>query len=392
MENREMSGKKNLLVAALTVCGSVALIAAALFLASCDSGSKGSDPQVEDSSSSVTDPTSSGSVITSSGSVITSSSSTKSSSSTQINSSGSTVKSSGSTGGSSSSFVCEEGRIQYLTLAGVKVYYICEGNAWVAMPVSSSSAVVVSSSSVASSSSYYNMDSTFNSELSYGEFTDPRDGQKYKTIKASSYEDYEYFAENLNYGKQVSITEGQTDSTKYCYNDDPWYCDNHFGGLYRWSTAMGFPAACDSVETGSSAACPDTVALPVLVSYPEEAPFYVQVQGICPEGWHVMNEGEWSVIVGGGAWKIESEAGWNDDNNNTTGFSALPGGRLYSYQEATFEYMGTKAFFWLPQEQSEDALGARSVTLSSADANNTSHSDFKTNGLSVRCVRDHEGI
>jgi uncharacterized protein (TIGR02145 family) len=365
------------------------LAMAALFLASCDSGSKGSDPQVEDSSSSVTDPTSSGSVIASSGSVITSSSSAKSSSSTQINSSSSVIGSSGSTQGSSSSFVCEEGRIQYLTLAGVKVYYICEGNAWVAMPVSSSSAVVVSSSSVASSSSYYNMDSTFNSELSYGEFTDPRDGQKYKTI-VIPYENFEYFAENLNYGKQVSLTKGQKDSTKYCYNDDSWYCDNHFGGLYRWSTAMGFPAACDSVETGSSAACLDTVALSTEYMEPE---FYVQHRGICPEGWHVMNEGEWSNILGGGAWKIESEAGWNDDYNNTTGFSALPGGRLYSYQEATFEYMGTKAFFWLPQEQSEDALlGARSVTLSSTDANNTSHSDFKTNGLSVRCVRDHEGI
>jgi hypothetical protein len=274
-ENQEMSGQKN-----AQLIGSVqirtkkssipgllgygitaVLLSLALFLASCDSGSKGSDPQVEDSSSSVTDPTSSGSVITSSGSVITSSSSAKSSSSTQINSSGSTVKSSGSTGGSSSSFVCEEGRIQYLTLAGVKVYYICEGNAWVAMPVSSSSAVVVSSSSVASSSSYYNMDSTFNSKLSYGEFTDPRDGQTYKTI-VIPYENFEYFAENLNYGKQVSITEGQTDSTKYCYNDDPWYCENHFGGLYRWSTTMGFPAACDTVETGSSAACPDTVIIP----------------------------------------------------------------------------------------------------------------------------------
>ena len=278
------------------------LAVVALLLISCDSGSKGSDPQVEDSSSSVTDPTSSGSVITSSGSVITSSSSAKSSSSTQINSSGSTIKSSGSAPGSSSSFVCEEGRIQYLTLAGVKVYYICEGNAWVAMPVSSSSAVVVSSSSVASSSSYYNMDSTFNSELSYGEFTDPRDGQKYKTIVASysGTRNYEYFAENLNYGKQVSITKDQSDSTKYCYNDDPWYCENHFGGLYRWSMAMGFPAACDSVETGSSAACPDTVALPVLVSYPELEPQYPQVRGACPEGWHVMNQHEWSNILGGG--------------------------------------------------------------------------------------------
>jgi len=198
-----MSSKKNPLSEALAGCGTAALIAAALFLASCDSGSKGSDPQVEDSSSSGSVITSSSSAKSSSSSVIASSGSVTSSSSTQINSSGSTVKSSGSTQNSSSSFVCEEGRIQYLTLSGKRVYYICENNAWVAMPVSSSSSIVVSSSSVGSSSSYYNMDSTFNSELSYGEFTDPRDGQKYKTIVMNPGElfEYEIFAENLNYGK-----------------------------------------------------------------------------------------------------------------------------------------------------------------------------------------------
>ncbi|MFA6735253.1 MAG: FISUMP domain-containing protein, partial [Sphaerochaetaceae bacterium] len=99
------------------------------------------------------------------------------------------------------------------------------------------------------------MDNAFNKALSYGEFTDPRDGQKYRTIVIGYYQ-YEYFAENLNYGRQITGGTEQTDSTKYCYGDDPWYCKNHYGGLYRWSTAMGFPAACDSVKTGSSSACP----------------------------------------------------------------------------------------------------------------------------------------
>ncbi|MFA6836401.1 MAG: FISUMP domain-containing protein, partial [Fibrobacteraceae bacterium] len=197
------------------------------------------------------------------------------------------------------SYTCDEGDMVYLTLSGVRVYYTCEGNTWVPVPVSSSSSSVVSSSSASSSSSYYDMDSLFNGGLSYGEFTDPRDGQKYKTIVIPD-EDFEYFAENLNYGKQVGLGEAQTDSTKYCYDDDAWYCGHHFGGLYRWSTAMGFPAACDSVEIGSSSACPDTIPLPVFTSYPEEAPFYVQIQGICPDGWHVMNEGEWDNILGGG--------------------------------------------------------------------------------------------
>ena len=33
--------------------------------------------------------------------------------------------------------MCEEGATGYLTLSGVKVYYVCKGNAWVAVPVSS---------------------------------------------------------------------------------------------------------------------------------------------------------------------------------------------------------------------------------------------------------------
>ena len=114
------------------------------------------------------------------------------------------------------------------------------------------------------------------------------------------YYQYEYFAENLNYGKQITGGTEQTDSTKYCYGDDPWYCENHYGGLYRWSVAMGFPRACDTVALGSGPSCPDTITLPVFDVYPKEAPFFVQVQGICPDGWHVMNEGEWSDILGGG--------------------------------------------------------------------------------------------
>ena len=28
---------------------------------------------------------------------------------------------------------------------------------------------------------------------------------------------------------------------KVCYNDDEWYCDNGFGGMYTWSEAMNIP-------------------------------------------------------------------------------------------------------------------------------------------------------
>jgi len=149
------------------------------------------------------------------------------------------------------------------------------------------------------------MDSLFNSieNLSYGEFTDPRDGQVYKTIIVNPGKlfEYEIFAENLNYGAQVSGTSGQSDDNiveKYCYNDDPWYCDHYFGGLYQWSEAMDFPSACNDVKAGSTLACPDTVVIPT--SEYMDLKNYPQHQGICPDGWHIMSKGEWGNVIGGG--------------------------------------------------------------------------------------------
>ena len=362
------------------------LAVVALLLISCDSGSKGSDPQVEDSSSSVTDPASSGSVITSSGSVITSSSSAKSSSSTQINSSGSTQSSSSGVLSSSSGESCEEeGATKRSYQDGVWTKYICTSGAWVVY--------VASSSSAASSSSYYDMDSTFSYyefvTLSYGEFTDPRDGQMYKTIKASSYEDYEYFAENLNYGVQVSGTSGQLDDNvveKYCYNDDPWYCDHYFGGLYQWSEAMGFPSACNDVKAGSTTDCPDSIVLPTGHSEPE---LFVQHQGICPDGWHIMSEDEWSIVIGGGASTLKSQVLWRV-HNNSKGLSILPAG--YRDSTGAYSYLGSQAYFWLPQEHSTDINRSYLSYITKNEVSNGGAWIRKTTGMSVRCVKDHEGL
>ena len=223
------------------------------------------------------------------------------------------------------------------------------------------------------------MDGAFNKALSYGEFTDPRDKQTYKTIVIDG---YEYFAENLNYGKQISGSAEQTDSTKYCYNDDPWYCESHYGGLYRWSVAMGFPRACDTVALGSSASCPDTIALPTGYQEPQ---FYPQHQGICPDGWHVMNEGEWGNIVGGGASTVKSSA-WQ--GSNTTGFTLLAGGIRFA--DGSFDRIGTETSVWLPQEVSGYAgTKARLTKFTTNNYDNTNAGGDKTIAVSVRCVKDH---
>ncbi|MBQ2032553.1 MAG: hypothetical protein II483_10145 [Lachnospiraceae bacterium] len=126
--------------------------------------------------------------------------------------------------------------------------------------------------------------------IKYETFVDPRDNQEYRTIEVTDKSiktmQYVIMSSNLNYGKMVTAeTATYSDEAveKFCYNDDPWYCENGFGGLYTWSEAMGLPRACDTVALGSTPECPEATG------FGESG----RRQGICPDGWHVMNEFEW---------------------------------------------------------------------------------------------------
>jgi len=171
------------------------------------------------------------------------------------------------------------------------------------VPYSSSSKITLSSSS-----NYPVMDSVFNSELSYGEFEDPRDHQVYKTrtLTLSNGQKIEVFAQNLNYGKFLKegdeIIEG--DTIKFCYDDDEWYCDNFYGGQYTWAGVMGFPYACNDHKT-------NTVECPFILDADD---YGRQYRGICPEGWHITNKREWAVgIVGGrGSLSVSKASGGVD--------------------------------------------------------------------------------
>ncbi|PWJ52853.1 MULTISPECIES: FISUMP domain-containing protein [unclassified Fibrobacter] len=169
------------------------------------------------------------------------------------------------------------------------------------------------------------------------DFIDPRDNQVYKTtyIKRTSSEEiaFRVFAENLNFGTQIKSNEINSDDSKvekYCYNDDSWYCDNGFGGLYTWSEAMGFHKACDTTFVGTTESCPDMIDTTAEhYSNPELAFNYAQHRGICPEGWHVMNLNEWKVMKEKSDLSLKSNLVWNCSNVcNSTGMSALPVGKV----------------------------------------------------------------
>ena len=360
----------------------LAVVFSAFLFVACgdDDSSSFVEPEKESSSSEILssgDGTSDGNGDKSSSSV--SSSSTNSSSSAKSSSSTDSKSSSSVTPESSSEefFVeCDtEGQISYMLVESVRTRFICENGRLVEFPESSSS--------VKSSSSYFNMSKQYNEKRTYGTFVDPRDNQEYRTITVEK-EAYNrtlvILAGNLNYGNMVTAkTATYSDETveKFCYNDDPWYCENGFGGLYTWSEAMGLPRACDTVALGSTPECPEAT------DFGEDS----RRQGICPDGWHVMNEREWRMMPTSEGFGAEPMLSQVFDGRDYIGLAVLLGGMSNpDLIEKNYYRIGTDGFYWVAEEIDSLRVGVVSFTETNV---NFSDSMKKPSVLSVRCVKDY---
>lgn len=387
----------------------LALFAATMFFTACgdDDSSSFVEPEKESSSSEILssgDGISDGNGDKSSSSVSSSttnsSSSAKSSSSTGDKNSGgesspasSSVKSSNSEegggddldGASSSSELedlsCspeEEGQILEFTLTGKK--YICKNGLLTE---------IASSSSAVPTSSYFDMTNQFNEKVSYGEFTDPRDGQKYRTVSLKDgiyYTDtLVYFAENLNFGKMIAGGTVQGDSTKYCYDDDPWYCENGWGGLYTWSNAMNLPSVCDSVSLGSEQ-CNYSFARDKDGKLIDGEIIH---QGLCPDGWHIANDGEWANLQTKSSNSVALYMGSKvaGFGSNNYGLSILPAG-YWSDLSKMFKNMSVAALYWTPQQYSDKDVWATYASVRSNYFDRSSGGD-KVQAFSIRCVKNY---
>ncbi len=165
---------------------------------------------------------------------------------------------------------------------------------------SSSSVVKFSSSSVeelSSSSSSSVTKDWFNAAISYGSLTDTRDNQTYKTVVIGT---QTWMAENLNF----DTLDG---TGSWCYYNLASDCAI-YGRLYNWNTVMAGSASSSATPSG--------------------------VHGICPTGWHVPSDAEWTRLTDyvGGAntagtkLKANSSLWLNNTGTDAYGFSALPGG------------------------------------------------------------------
>ena len=231
----------------------------------------------------------------------------------------------------------------------------------------------------------------FNSSLSYGEFTDTRDGTKYATIDIDNKYGpdsvrltFTVFAQNLKYyDKMVLGAEEQDDDTKvemYCYNDSVEYCNDWWGGLYQWAEMMALPYECNNKS------CADLID-------PDGDGFH---QGICPDGWHVMTLKEMlvaSYTTGGDTYletrmsTIASEISYsNGFGNNASGMSFLAAGYRDS-KNKSFAYLRESAVIDYAEESPSNELSGMAGGVSKAMS--LKLTNLKINGASVRCVKDY---
>jgi len=119
-------------------------------------------------------------------------------------------------------------------------------------------------------------------------------------------------------------------------------------------------------------------------------------QGVCPTGWHLPGDAEWTELVnyvssdghsGTEGTALKSTSGWNSGGNGTDdyGFSALPGG-YRSSSDGSFSNVGDGGYWWSATEFSATSAWYRSLYYDHSDVYRGGSG--KSIGFSVRCLRD----
>jgi uncharacterized protein (TIGR02145 family) len=195
------------------------------------------------------------------------------------------------------------------------------------------------------------------------------DGNTYKTVTIGT---QTWMAENLKtskYSDRTAIPNVKDDSewsnlTKGAwayYSNDPTN-NAKYGKLYNWYSIS-------PITNGN--------------------------KNICPSGWHIPNDNEWTVLadylggsnISGDKLKEVGTTSWNNLNEystNTSLFTGLPGGRRYDLGD--YYNIGNEAYWWSSSEDETDYAWSHGLD---DDPGNTYKSDYnKKNGFSIRCIKD----
>lgn len=120
-------------------------------------------------------------------------------------------------------------------------------------------------------------------------------------------------------------------------------------------------------------------------------------RGLAPTGWHVATDVDWTILttylgglnIAGGKMKEIGIQHWLVPNSNATnesGFSSLPAG--FRNQSGTTWDIGYWAYYWSSNEFPSDNTRAYFRDLSYLNGLVERYNTYKSDGFSVRCVKN----
>jgi len=206
----------------------------------------------------------------------------------------------------------------------------------------------------------------WNTVVAYGTITDSRDSQVYRTVKIGT---QTWMAENLDYAGEGSlgVCPGWLGQTNVGTADS---CSK-YGRMYTWVEVMQ-----GTVSSGTSPS---------------------GVKGICPSGWHVPSDAEWTALENSvdtsgskNGTRLKSATGWDGYDHGTTngtdtnGFRAIPAG--YRGADGIFNSAGTDGLWWSATEYNASRAWYR--TMGDIHPGVLRDHGTKFFGLSLRCAQD----
>jgi len=195
------------------------------------------------------------------------------------------------------------------------------------------------------------------------------DGNVYQSVIIGN---QEWMSENLRTTKYSdgttipNVTDdtewGDLSTAAWChYDNDSSQYEAMYGKLYNWY----------AVETGK----------------------------LCPTGWHVPTDSEWTVLTdylaangysGSEGTALKSTSGWNDWNDQSGngtddyGWLGLSGGVRGS--NGNFDVIGSIGKWWSSSQYNAGYSWSRSLSYTNGNVNR--YASIKESGFSVRCLRD----
>ena len=181
-----------------------------------------------------------------------------------------------------------------------------------------------------------------------------------RTTKYPNGNDIPHIADDTEW---ADLEDNDTDDA-YCFYDNDE--NSVYGALYTYA------AATNGVNTGTN------------------------IQGVCPDGWHVPSYDEWTTLstqlggenVAGGKLKSTCMELWNTHNTgatNESGFSVLPGGAR-SNSDGTFGITGGGSNWWSATQNSGSDAWYRYLYYVHAGFGRSYY--YKSIGFFARCVMD----